>query len=445
MLARERWTTVAQSTHPPSLGRDAVAGIQWLLFMFANTVVIPVSVGAALHLSPVAVSGFMQRSFLFTGLACLLQLLFGHRLPLMEGQSGVWWGVILTVLTGAAEAGQPLSQAGGSLEMGILASGILIMIFGVMGLGRFLRKYFTPMAMSVFLILLAVQLISIFFQGMVGLTHARHIDVKTTALSIALIILVVTLSLRGARLLSNFAILIGIASGWVVYRIAIHPSAPLHAAPFASLFTPFAWGSPSFHAGILITALITGLINTTNTVTTIENAQFLFHQKSTNRDYVRSFLVTGFNTVLSGLIGLVPYAPYTSSLGFLRSTQIFARRPFAIGAILFMLLGLIPLAGSFLSTLPVSVGDAVLLVAYLQLFGSALQVIEGVTFNHKTIYRIALPTLVGIAIYVTPASAFLTIPSAVRSFVSSGLLVGVAVSVILENTIKWNRAEIPSA
>lgn len=406
--------------------------------MFANTVVIPVSVGAALQMGPLQIAAFTQRSFLYTGVACILQLFWGHKLPILEGQSGVWWGVVLSVLLGAKAAGISLVIAGGSLETGIVLSGVLIMLLGAFGLGSILRKWFTPVATSVFLMLLATELITIFFRGMVGLGDHSTIEVKVALLSVGLVVLVVWLNVKGQQMLRNFAILIGIALGWAVYQWGI---TPVHPAPTASLwmlFRPLAFGPFQFDVGIVLTAVITGLINSTNTVATLESVEPLFGVYATDEMYRRSLLVTGFNTVMSGVFGLVPYAPYTSSIGFLRSTQIYGRLPFALGAVMFMLLGLISPLSSFFSTLPVSVGDAVLLVAYLQLFGSALQKLEGLTFTPRTIYRIALPALLGIALLATPSTAFLSLPNALRTFLGNGLLVGVAISIGLENLVKWD-------
>ncbi len=40
------------------------AGLQWLFFMFANTVVIPITIGDAFDLSSVEVASALQRSLL---------------------------------------------------------------------------------------------------------------------------------------------------------------------------------------------------------------------------------------------------------------------------------------------------------------------------------------------------------------------------------------------
>ena len=65
--------------------------------------------------------------------------------------------------------------------------------------------------------------------------------------------------------------------------------------------------------------------------------------------------------------------------------------------------------------------------------------IKGFTFNFKTIYRIAAPTLLGISLMNTPPEVFVGIPMIIRPLVSNGLLVGILLAVILENTIKWER------
>ena len=60
------------------------------------------------------------------------------------------------------------------------------------------------------------------------------------------------------------------------------------------------------------------------------------------RQYRASFLLTGSLSTVSGVLGLVPYAPYASSLGFLQSTGIRERAPFFVGSLLFVFLGMVP-------------------------------------------------------------------------------------------------------
>jgi xanthine/uracil permease len=412
-----------------SIITNTFGGLQWLLFMFTNTVVIPLSIGAALGLSNGDIAASVQRAFIYTGIACLLQALFGHKLPIMEGQSGLWWGVILGL-----SASVPKSDSlnlGGSLAVGIIGSGVIIMLLGALGMGVMLKKWFTPVVMSAFLFLLAGQLILIFFKGMLGLAQFSHIHLSITALSIVLVILVNLLLLKGKGLVSNFALLIGIGVGWMAYVLLLPQVQAVHLSASSSLFQIFPWGWPAWNVGIILTGMLAGLINTTNTVATLKGSEAIFEATVNDAQYKRSFILTGLNAVISGLFGLVPYAPYTSSLGFLQSTRIKERLPFLIGSCLFIILGCTPILGHFFSTLPVSVGDAVLFVAYLQLFGSALKNLEELSFDYKSIYRIAAPTLVGFSLMALPTTAFEGIPMLVRPLLSNGLLVGILLALIL--------------
>lgn len=416
-----------------------LAGLQWLIFMFANTVVIPLSIGEALALPQAEVVAAIQRSFIFTGIACMLQAFFGHRLALMEGQSGLWWGVILSLGASASTLGVSLPTLGGSLAVGIIISGFLVMLLGLLGVGEVLKKWFTPVAMAVFLILLANQLIYIFLVGMVGLTDSDVIDVPVTIFSFILAALVIWLNIKGKGIIRNFSLLIGMVVGWAIFAF-IFPSKPLHlGGESASLIAYFPWGEPSFELGIILTAILTGLLNTSNTVATLKGATDVFEQEVTAKKYRASFSITGILNMISGVIGLVPYAPYTSSLGFLQSTGIRERAPFIAGSAMFIMLGLIPPLGKFFSLMPLSIGHTVLFVAYLQLFGSALRNIEGLTFTPRTIYRIAIPTLLGMTIMNLPTEAFSSLPTLIQPLLSNGLLMGILLALLIDNLINWDK------
>jgi xanthine/uracil permease len=411
-----------------------LAGIQWLFFIFTNIVVIPLTVGAAFHLGQGDIAAAVQRSFIFTGIACILQATFGHRLPLMEGQTGLWWGVILNLCVTAPAAQISLAELGGSLSVGIIISGILVMLLALMGWGPKIAKLFNPVVMSVFLFLLASQLIIIFFEGMLGLSSATDapINVSVAMLSVAIAVLAAIISVKGNDTVSRFAILISIIIGWILYQLLFPGQTPT-ANYQGKLVDFYPWGAPAWNLGIIITAVITGLLNTSNTIAAIKGVEPILEVKASNRQYRSSFMFTGIFSVFSGLFGMVPYSPYVSSLGFLEATRIYQRLPLILGAALFMLMGIITPLGNLFATLPVSIGNAVLFVAYLQLFGSALKNIKHLNFNHKTIYRVAAPTLLGIAIMNLQPQAFLSLPTLIQPLISNGLLVGITLSLVLEN------------
>src|SRR5690625_2080577 len=100
--------------------KTTAASIQWLLFIFTNTVVVPISIGAAFDLDPVQLAGVLRSSLLFTGIACILQGWIGHRLPIMEGHSVVMWGVVLNLCFSASEMCMDLIEVCVDIITGLL-------------------------------------------------------------------------------------------------------------------------------------------------------------------------------------------------------------------------------------------------------------------------------------------------------------------------------------
>src|SRR5437588_11021121 len=145
-----RSDTSVPSDTPTTLTTTVLAGVQWLFFMFANVVVIPISVGSAFHLPPAVITASLERAFIYTGIACILQGVIGHRLPLMEGPAGLWWGVILSLAASAQALGQSLSNLGGNLKAGIIISGALVSVRGILGVGWTLRRLVDPIATCTF-------------------------------------------------------------------------------------------------------------------------------------------------------------------------------------------------------------------------------------------------------------------------------------------------------
>src|SRR5699024_2025891 len=156
-------------------------------------------------------------------------------------------------------------------------------------------------------------------------------------------------------------------------------------------FDLFPLGEPTWNTGIIITVILTGLLNTANTFGALKGTDNMYQRNTTNKQYRNSFTITGIMTGISGLFGLVPYAPFVSSIGFLKQTGVIRRMPFILGGFMFFIMGVIPPVGAFFSMLPLSIGSAVLFVSYLQLLNSSWDFFKQVSFNTINVYRSAVP------------------------------------------------------
>lgn len=420
------------------------SSFQWLFFIFANTVVVPISIGTAFEVAPDIMAMMLRSSLILTGLACVFQGMMGHRLPLMEGHSGLLWGVILNLGLSASSIGISLPAIGGGIATGILLACFITILLAAFNGVWILQKIFSPMVVSVYLFLLTFQLIFIFFIGMLPVTSEGTIDIQVGLLSIGILILVSVLKIKGNKLISNFSILIGLMAGWLFYVI-LFPHLQAAPVPAGSDIMLFPLGQPNLEYGIIVVAFFAVMLNLSNTIASITAGAALLNEKTNNKQYRNSILITAIFSVFATGFGLVPYTPFTSSIGFLQSTRIFLREPFFIGGGLLTVMGLIPVLGSFLATMPISIGNAVLFVAYLQLFGTAFSSLNGSEFNSNTIFRLAGPVLIGVSLMNISPDLFNSLPVLIQPFVSNGLIMGVLISIILESLVDWEAYEIKQA
>lgn len=423
-----------------------ISGLQWLFFIFTNIIVIPITVGAAFELSQETIVSLLQLSFIVTGLACIIQAVFGHYRAIMEGQSGLWWGVILILANAAVAQGMPLNILGGSIAVGIIISGILTILIGIAGLGPVIAKLFNEGVMGVFMFLFAAQLVGIFMKGMLGIpfgsaTGEVNIDPAISLLSIAVALLVIIISIKGSESVRKYALLIGIIIGWIAYAVIFGSESVVSGQTKAFSYELFPFGGPAWDLGIILTVVLTGLLNTANTFGALKGTDRVYGKDTTSKQYRNSFTITGLLTSFSGVFGLVPYSPYVSSIGFLNQTAIYNRMPFILGGFMFFLMGAIPSVGAFFSTLPLSVGSAVLFVSYLQILVSSRNFFNHVKWNMRNVYRSAIPLFVGIIIMTMPAYYFNSLPEIIRPLLSNGLIMGITLVLILENLISWDKID----
>ncbi|NEU30517.1 uracil/xanthine transporter [bacterium LRH843] len=416
------------------------ASVQWFFFIFANVVVVPISIGLAFDLPSYQIATILRSSLIVTGIACILQGIAGHRFPLMEGPSGVMWSLILNLGLSASALGLSLSEIGGGIATGMLLAGAVTIILAACNLTSFMQKVFTPMVMSVYLLLLTFQLTFIFFNGMLTVKNDGTLDLFTTLFAFAIAIFVGLLKIKGNQTIGNFSILIGMVLGWILYALLFPTGEPLNGES-AAAFSIFPLGKPNLQFGIIAITFLGSIVSLSNTVASIQAASRLLVEKASAGQYRNSYFLTGVYSLIASLFGQVTYAPFASSIGFLESTQIFDRRSFLIGGALISFVGIIPSLGFILATLPIQVGSAVLFVAYLQLFGTSLKSLNGYTFNSITIYRLAAPVLFGVSLMAVDSSLFAGLPAVIQPLLSNGFIMGVLLSIIIESTINWTAFE----
>jgi xanthine/uracil permease len=408
--------------------------------MISGIIAVPIVVGAAFDLSTAEISSFMQRMFFITGVATLLQLFWGHRLPLIEGSAGMWWALftLMAAMAPAGDKGIVLQQ----LEMGLIAAGVMLIVVSLLPIMHRIRELFTPLVTGVYLCLLVLQLCGAFFKGMLGVSMTGHVDFRVAGVSLVAIVLVLLVSNKGKGLFRSMGPLVGITMGWGLFALLglTEPRVPSdEAAGWFSLPELFAWGAPVWDFGVVLTALVTGAILISNVVASILVLSKTVDQEADTSTLRRGLLGNGVNSILSGGLSVVGLVPLSVSAGFIMTTGIRARLPFIIGAILVAISGLLPFVGQFFAMLPSEVAYAATFIPFAQMFGFGVRDLMGIEPSNRNLLIIGMTFMVGVGVMFLPPDALITLPPWARNLFANGLLVGLIVCLLLEHVVFRKR------
>lgn len=413
---------------------------QWFIFLLINSIPLPIVIGDIFQLSPEEVSSLMQRIFFVVGISSFLQGWLGHRLPIIEGPAGLWVSVFVILAEVAAQQGESTKETLQILEGGLIIAAILLFVLGLTRNVHRILTLFTPLVTGSFLFILALQLGGVFLEGMMGLQgEPLRPDYSVTILSFAVFFLIIIVSNKGKGWVKNYAVLIGIISGWSVYALLGKTSASsLSTDSLIKLPEVFAWGPPQFNVGMTITAVLLTFILISNMIAAIVAVKEAVPESQVKEEQVfnRSSWAGGISHFLSSLFSTIGVVPLSVSAGFIRLTKQTGIRPFLVASLMLSGLSVIPEFVHFLALLPQPIASAALLASFVQMIGIAFQSILKEELDQRRLTILGITLLIGIGVMFLPSSVFQGLPSILQYVLSNGLIVGVIIVILMEQLWK---------
>jgi len=409
--------------------------LQWLMFLLANAIALPIIIGGVFHLSAEDISTLMQRTFLAAGISSFIQAWFGHRYPIADGPAGSWVSIFVILGQVAVHQGQSGKEALQLLEGGLIIAGILLFVLGTTGLVHRVLRLFTPLVTGTFLLLLALQLSGVLLTGMMGLQeNATHPDYITAIIALFVFVVITFLSVKGKGWMKSYAVLLGISLGWVLYAVlgkTIHMPSHL---PLIKLPGIFAWGMPRFDIGMMLTATLFTFLLVANTIAAISAVKQVtpLSKEDEKKTLNRGVSVGGLSHVISSMFSTIGIVPLPASAGFIQLTGQRKVKPFLIASLILAVISLTPSIVSFISLLPGPIANAALLATFVQMIGISFQSILREELNQRRLTILGISLLIGLGIMFLPEIAFSAIPSSFQYVLSNGLLVGTLIVIVLE-------------
>lgn len=418
-----------------------LATVQWFVFILASVVTVPIVVGHSFGLSPNQIALFTERSFFVCGLIGVLQALFGHRFAIIEGPAGMWWGVFVVLIQMTKDEHGSMHNLLQQLEFGLIIAGLVFIILGAFGWLGVIRKLFTPVVTGTFLVLLSLQIAKSIIDGIfgIGFRGRSTVSPEIILLSVILVGLNVLLMFKGPGILKSISVLVSLIFGWILYGLLGLVNPPSSNGWIFQLPTVFPFGPPAFHVGVVVTCALTAIILLSNLIASIQAFAEAAGEKTTDRAFNRGAIGTGLGTVLTGMFGIVGIVPLASSASLVSLTGIASRLPYLLGAGAVCVLGLFPVVGEWVATLPAPVGYAVLFTVFGQLLGFGLRDYQRLAMDQRDVFVISLSVITGVGIYFVPATAWANLPRMLSYIVDNGLIVGIALVLLFEHVVFKRR------
>lgn len=401
----------------PSLGAILLYGLQWLM------ICLPVVLTSTFVAPAGEVVFFTQKLFAICGVTIIIQVLCGHRLPLVAGPAAV----LLMGVIAAASQGHGASTIYPSMVIG----GALVTLLAAVGAMKYIQKIFTPRIVAAIVILISFTMA----KPIVGLIFADKAHAGLALVSTIVGVAVMAWAnkiLRG--IWKSMVVILAMILGSIFYYAMTGFPRSFVADTVAPQLFVSEW---HLDTGVIIAFLFCYIALLINQVGSVQSLGEFVAAPNMDKRQNRGLLVTGIMNIVSGTAGVPGVVDYSLSPGVVASTSCASRYTMLPAAVAMIILALFPQAVAVLLTIPQPIMGIVLL--YLM----ATQVAAGLEIMHSTKAVLSfqdglilgIPIMLTVVLSFAPAEAMSAVPSLLRPIVGNGFVMGIIVVLILEHFV----------
>ncbi len=432
----------------PPLPNTLFAALQHVLASFVGIITPSFIVAGALGLEPADASAIISMSLFASGISTFIQAKrigpVGSGLLSIQGTSFAFIGPIIAAGTAATANGSTPAEALG-LVFGLCFFGSFIeMIFS-----RFIHlagKIITPIVTGTVVTLIGLTLINVGITSIGGGFPAREAGTfgspQNLGLAALVLIIIVTLNSLNSPLLRMSSIVVGLIVGYVVaLPLGLVNFGALSSASVFSLPLPFQYGF-GFSFSLFIPFAFLYLITTIESVGDLTATSIVTGQPITGKTYMSRIkggvLGDGVNSLIAACFNSFPNTTFSQNNGVIQLTGIGSRYVGMFIAGLFVLLGLFPIVGSVIQTVPQPVLGGATILMFGTVAAAGIKILSTVNFTKRA--SLILAVSLGMGLGVTFAPDILDqMPSLVKSIFSSGISAGGLSALVLNILLPGSR------
>lgn len=401
----------------PNFGAIVLYGLQWLM------ICLPVVLTSTFIAPAGEVVSFTQKLFAVCGITIIIQVLWGHRLPLVAGPAAV---LLMGVLAAASQGHAP-----SVIYPSMMIGGALVTLLALCGALKYVQRIFTPRIVASIVVLISFTMAKPIL-GMIFSDKAHPMLALATAI-VGVVIMAWANKIFKGIWKSSVVIVAMIFGSIFYYCVTGFPKEFVRdtAAPRLLL------SDIGIDAGVVIAFLFCYIALLINQIGSVQSLGEMVEAPHLDSRQKRGMVVAGVMNIVSGAVGVPGPVDYSLSPGVVASTSCASRYTMLPAAVAMLVLALFPDAVAVLLTIPQPIMGIVLLYLMATQVAAGLNIMQAsqsaLSFNDGLI--LAIPIMFTVILSFAPAEAMAAIPSLVRPIVGNSFVMGIIVVMLLEHLV----------
>ena len=344
---------------PKPFSKAFTLGVQHVLTMFGATISVPLILGPALGFDAGEIAVLVATVMLASGVATLLQVNLGIRIPIVQGVSFAFLGPFFAIIAATIAMGGDVSMQ--YIAGAIILGSIVQMAIGFSGLIGQIQKYVTPVIIGPVIVMIGLALFKV----------GAPIAGRDWGLALIVIVCGLLFSLilgRKIYFLSLFpvlsAVIVAYVVAWILTLTGVFQAGdhgyvcliPIYEAEWFRWRIFFPWGWPRFDLAFFLIILAGYLASMIESYGDYHALNDLAEGPTlTGKQISRGIGMEGVGCFFTGLFGGFASTSYAENIGLVGLTRVASRYVVTIGAIVLVFLGIFGKFGGAVATIPMPI------------------------------------------------------------------------------------------
>ena len=407
----------------PRFGQLMLYSLQWFVLAIAVvTTSLFIAVGP-----PAERVLYAQKVFALMGITTILQVFWGHRLPIVVGPAAVLLVGIITAL-----ASQGAETDTGKIYTSLIVGGAIVTLVAAGRLLERIQRIFTPRIVVVILMLIAFTLSPtirnlIFTAG----EEERYAFGLWFTLIGVFSMAVASHAARGVW--KSVVIPAALVIGSIVYYTIYGGFGEVFAS-YTESEGPLLLPHLKFDGGMIAAFIFCYVALLINDIGSIQSLGAMLETPDTDKRCRRGIGITGAMNMVAGALGVIGPVNYSMSPGVIASSSCASRYALLPPGIGLMACAFVPQLIALLSAIPNTVIGVILLYLMGTQLAAALQMTAatGSTLSFDDCLVVGLPLMMALLFSYIPMQV---VPSILRPIIGNGFVMGVITVIILEHLV----------